>query len=61
MAAFYSQHDQKIKLVNTFTNQVFYWYEYKGPEPIMWFTDNLLVVIDNSNVAVSNLQSVFNS
>lgn len=57
MAAFYSQHDQKIKLVNTFTNQVFYWYEYKGPEPMMWFADNLLVVIDNSNVAVSNFQT----
>lgn len=57
MAAFYSRHDQKIKLVNTFTNQVFYWYEYKGAEPVMWFNENLLVVIDNNKVALSNFQT----
>ncbi len=57
IAAFYSKHDQKIKFVNTFTNQVFYWYEYKGSEPVMWFANNLLLAIDKKNVIVSNFQT----
>lgn len=57
IAAFYSQHDQKIKFANTFTNQVFYWYNYSGPEPVMWFADNLLVVIENNIVTVSSFQT----
>lgn len=57
IAAFYSQHDQKIKLVNTFTDQVFAWYTYTGPEPVMWFADNVLVVLDNTNVTLFNFQN----
>lgn len=57
IAAFYSKHDQKIKFVNTFTNQVFYWYEYKGSEPVMWFANNLLLAVDKKNVIVSNFQT----
>lgn len=57
IAAFYSKHDQKIKLVNTFTNQVFSWFTYTGPEPVMWFADNVLVVPDNTNVTLFNFQN----
>ena len=57
IAAFYSKHDQKIKLVNTFTDQVFSWFTYTGPEPVMWFADNVLVVLDNTNVTLFNFQN----
>jgi hypothetical protein len=56
IVAAYSEYDQKTKLINTYTNQIFAWYEHKGGNPDLWFAGNLLIVADNQTVTVVNFQ-----
>jgi hypothetical protein len=56
IAAAYSEYDQKTKLINTYTNQIFAWYEHKGSNPDLWFAGTLLIVADNQTATVVNFQ-----
>lgn len=56
IAAAYSAYDQKIKLINTYTNQVFAWQEFKGSTPDLWFAGTLVVVANNQTATVVNFQ-----
>lgn len=57
IAAFYSEHDQQVKFVNTYTTQAFAWFTYTGSEPKMWFVGSQLIVINEKEATVSGLES----
>jgi hypothetical protein len=56
IAAAYSGYDQKVKLINTYTNQVFAWHPFKGADPDLWFAGTLLVVANNQTATAVNFQ-----
>jgi hypothetical protein len=56
IAAVYSPHDQKIKFINTYTNQAFSSYDYKGGEPQLWFAGVELVIINNETATITSFQ-----
>jgi hypothetical protein len=56
IAAFYSEHDKKVKFINTYTNQAFASFIYTDGEPVMWFAGTMLVVVHQNNVFVASFQ-----
>ncbi len=56
IAAFYSEHDKKIKFINTYTNQSFAAFIYNDSEPVMWFAGTQLVVVNKNKVSVASFQ-----
>lgn len=56
IAAFYSEHDQKIKFVNTYTNQAFSSFVYTDGEPELWFAGTQLVVLNQNKAMVASFQ-----
>lgn len=56
VAAFYSKHNNQVKFVNTYTNQVFSWYSYSGETPRLWFAGVELVIANNETVTVASFQ-----
>ncbi len=56
IAAAYSQYDQRIKFINTYTNQVFASYECGNQEPRLWFAGIELMIVNTETVTVANFQ-----
>jgi hypothetical protein len=56
IAAFYSGHDQKIKFINTYTNQAFASFTFTDGEPTMWFAGTMLVAVHQNKAFVASFQ-----